>query len=203
MDVFFFGGSFNPPHRGHRYVIETISKYFPDALLYVCPNYVSPFKLGERSFTAGEIWKLCLAEFEGLLSKKIILWDKEIKEPNISYTIDSLKSLQSLHPEAEISLVIGEDNLDSFDKWKSYQEILKTTKQIIVVRRDSPYPEKIQIPPFFPKSKVLIFENPILPMSSKEIRKMSLVDWEEPFVLPKTRDLAIQFLKDKQGDVFL
>ncbi|MBM9547232.1 nicotinate-nicotinamide nucleotide adenylyltransferase [Leptospira sp. 201903074] len=203
MDVLFFGGSFNPPHRGHRHVIETISKSFPEALLYICPNFVSPFKLGEKAFTAEEIWKLCLAEFEGFLSRKVILWDKEIKEPTVSYTIDSLNSLQSLYPDAQISLVIGEDNLNSFDKWKSYIDILKATKQIIVVRRDSPYPKEILIPSFFPKSQVLVLENPILPMSSKEIRKMSLGDWVEPFVLPKTRELAVRFLNEKQGDIFL
>ncbi|EMY69700.1 nicotinate-nicotinamide nucleotide adenylyltransferase [Leptospira vanthielii] len=203
MEVLFFGGSFNPPHRGHRHVIETISKTYPNALLYVCPNYVSPFKVGERTFTPGEIWELCLAEFEGLLSEKVILWDEEIKQSNISYTIDSLEALKCLHPDAELSLVIGEDNLSSFDQWKSYLEILKATKQLIVVRRETSYPQEIQLPNFLPKSHVLILENPILPMSSKEIRKIANGDWEEPFVLPKTRELAIQFLKAKQGDVFL
>lgn len=199
MEVFFFGGSFNPPHRGHRHVIETISKLYPQALLYVCPNFVSPFKLTEKSFTPEEIWALCLAEFEGLLSKNVILWDEEIKQTNISYTVDSLKTLKALHPHSEISLVIGEDNLEFFDKWKSYSEILNSTKQILVVRRETPYPKEIPIPPFLSKSQVLILENPILPMSSTEIRKVSNGDWESQFVSPKTRELAMQFLKEKQG----
>lgn len=201
MDVFLFGGSFNPPHRGHRHVIETISQTYPNALLYICPNYVSPFKLGERSFTAQEIWELCLAEFEGFFSEKIILWDREIKEPKISYTIDSLKVLHSLHPQAELSLVIGEDNLNSFDKWKSYLEILDATKHLIVVRRESSYPKEISIPSFLPSAKVIILENPILPMSSTEIRFIKNGDWDETLVLPKTRELAIQFLKLKNEDV--
>ncbi|TGL37334.1 nicotinate-nicotinamide nucleotide adenylyltransferase [Leptospira perdikensis] len=198
MEVFFFGGSFNPPHRGHRHVIETISKIYPKDLLYICPNYVSPFKLGEKSFTPDEIWNLCLAEFEGLLSKNVILWDEEIKKTNISYTIDSINTLKSLHPNSEISLVIGEDNLDSFDKWKSYLEILKATKKIIIVRRDTPPLKEISIPTFLPKSQILILENPILPMSSREIRKVSNGDWDSQFVLPKTRVLAMQFLKARQ-----
>ncbi|EOQ98236.1 putative nicotinate-nucleotide adenylyltransferase [Leptospira wolbachii serovar Codice str. CDC] len=201
MDVLFFGGSFNPPHRGHRHVIETISKSYPNALLYVCPNYVSPFKLGERSFTSEEIWKLCLVEFEGLLSEKVILWDEEIKQANVSYTIDSLTVLKSLHPEAALSLVIGEDNLASFDKWKSYLEILNATKQLIVVRRETSYPKEIPLPAFLPKSQVLILDNPILPMSSTEIRMVANGDWSSQFVLPKTRVLAMQFLKAKQGNV--
>lgn len=200
MEVLFFGGSFNPPHIGHRHVIKTISQFYPNALLYICPNFVSPFKQGGKEFSASEIWELCLSEFETFLSKNVILWDEEIKKANISYTIDSLMALSSLHPNSELSLVLGEDNLIHFDRWKFYKEILNIVKEIIVVRRETAYPNEIPIPHFFPKAKVRILSNPILPVSSTEIREINFQNKAGDFLLPKTRELMRKFLLSK-GDL--
>ncbi|PJZ86071.1 nicotinate (nicotinamide) nucleotide adenylyltransferase [Leptospira harrisiae] len=194
MEVLFFGGSFNPPHLGHRHVIETISKSYPKALLYICPNFVSPLKEDGKEFSAEVIWKLCITEFEGLLSKNVILWDEEIKKQNTSYTIDSLKTLQTLYPHSKISLVIGEDNLGSFDKWKSYLEILSITEKIIVVRRNTPYPKDVPIPIVFPPSKVKVLSNPVLPISSTEIRQIIQGNFNTEYLLPKTKELVLKYL---------
>ncbi|TGK86619.1 nicotinate-nicotinamide nucleotide adenylyltransferase [Leptospira noumeaensis] len=199
MEVLFFGGSFNPPHLGHRHVIETVSKSYPKALLYICPNFVSPFKEGGKEFSASEIWELCLTEFEGLLSKNVILWDEEIKKPNTSFTIDSLQTLRNLHPKSEISLVMGEDNLDSFGKWKSYLEILDLIKQIIVVRRVTSYPKEIFIPSLIPKTKVNILSNPVLPISSTEIRRIFYGNLVNEFLLPQTKERLLRFLELKES----
>ncbi|PJZ45282.1 nicotinate (nicotinamide) nucleotide adenylyltransferase [Leptospira brenneri] len=198
MEVLFFGGSFNPPHRGHRHVIESITKSFPHAKLYICPNFVSPLKDAGKDFQANEIWELCLAEFEDFLSENVILWDEEIKQPNVSYTISTLAVLKNLHPNSEISLVIGEDNLETFDQWKSYSEILKLIFSLIVVRRETPYPKEIPLPKFIPKEKLKVLENPILALSSTEIRQISEVDWNHHLVLPKTKELALEFQKGKE-----
>lgn len=201
MEVLFFGGSFNPPHLGHRHVIETISKSYPNDLLYICPNYVSPLKETGKEFRANEIWELCLSEFKSFLSEKVILWDEEIKKPNISYTINSLHLLQNLHPNSKISLVIGEDNLGSFDQWKSFREILNLVKMVVVVRRETPYPNEVLIPDFFPKSKIIVLANPVLPISSTEIRKIFYGNLVTEYLLPRTKELALKFLnaKDKSG----
>ncbi|WP_244242114.1 nicotinate-nicotinamide nucleotide adenylyltransferase [Leptospira kanakyensis] len=201
MEVLFFGGSFNPPHLGHRHVIETISKSYPDALLYICPNFVSPFKEGGTKFSSTEIWELCLTEFKGFLSKNVFLWDEEIKKPNTSYTVDSLKTLRVLHPNTKVSLVMGEDNLVSFDKWKSYLEILDMINQIIVVRRVTPYPKEIPIPNFLPQSKVTVLSNPVLPVSSTEIRHIFHGNLVNEYLLPQTKELMLKFL-DSKGEGF-
>ena len=42
MDLYFFGGSFDPPHLGHKEIIN----HFIDKsdMFVVCPSYKSPFK---------------------------------------------------------------------------------------------------------------------------------------------------------------
>ncbi|EOQ88275.1 putative nicotinate-nucleotide adenylyltransferase [Leptospira yanagawae serovar Saopaulo str. Sao Paulo = ATCC 700523] len=204
MDVILFGGSFYPPHVGHRHVITILQKEFPKAKIYICPNSISPFKQNVKKFSTEEIWNLCKTEFESILSKDVILWDEEIRKAEISYTIDTLKALQRIEPNKRISLVVGEDNLPTFEKWKSYEEILNLTQFLIVVRRYTNPPLPIQMPKYLEISKLLVLDNPIHVMSSSELREKPPFEWGTDAVKPKTKVLYDSYLlqknsKDSQG----
>jgi nicotinate-nucleotide adenylyltransferase len=195
MDVILFGGSFNPPHIGHRHVITTIRNQFPKSKLYICPNFVSPFKLNEKKFSKEEIWSLCLAEFEAFLENKVILWDEEIKKDQISFTIDTLFKLKQLEPGHLISLVIGEDNVTHFNQWKSYREILNLVYKLIIVRRETEFPKPVSIPNYIPAEKILVLNNPIMIKSSQEIRNLLENGLEINSILPKTKTLLLNMYK--------
>jgi nicotinate-nucleotide adenylyltransferase len=49
----------------------------------------------------------------------------EFALPKPSYTIDTLKKMKETFPSYQFSLIMGEDNLDHFHKWKDYEAILK------------------------------------------------------------------------------
>ncbi|WP_265396454.1 nicotinate-nicotinamide nucleotide adenylyltransferase [Leptospira levettii] len=195
MDVILFGGSFNPPHIGHRHVIFSLQKQFPESKIYICPNFLSPFKLNEKKFSRDEIWSLCQSEFHEFLSNHVILWDEEIKKETTSFTIDTLTSLQSLEKDSTISLVIGEDNLENFNEWKSFDLILKNIHKLIVVRRNTESPKPILIPNFLNEKQVLVLNNPIVKMSSTEIRNQPNSEWQNHSILPQTRSLLNTYLQ--------
>ncbi len=56
---------------------------------------------------------------------KLEVSDVEFHLPKPSYTIHTLVHLQEKHPEKEFRIIIGEDNLVNFTKWKNYQQILE------------------------------------------------------------------------------
>ncbi|XDD41314.1 nicotinate-nicotinamide nucleotide adenylyltransferase [Leptospira sp. WS60.C2] len=197
MDVLLFGGSFNPPHIGHRHVVLSLIKQFPKSKVYICPNFISPFKISETKFSKDEIWSLCNSEFAPLLSKSVILWDEEIKKDIVSYTIDTLQTLKVLEPNASISLVIGEDNLRSFKEWKSYQMILEQIRFLVVIRRITEFPKPIPCPNEIDSEKLVILDNPILTVSSREIRNGSENDWKK-YLLPNTIELLKSFHSTKK-----
>ncbi|MBI3365779.1 MAG: nicotinate (nicotinamide) nucleotide adenylyltransferase [Ignavibacteriae bacterium] len=60
--------------------------------------------------------------------------DIEIRRSGLSYTINTVSELASLHPGAALGLIIGTDNLMEFQTWKSPQEILAQV-QLVVVNR--------------------------------------------------------------------
>lgn len=55
---------------------------------------------------------------------KLEVSDIEFHLPRPSYTIDTLTHLTERNPGKTFRVIIGEDNLVNFEKWKNYQQIL-------------------------------------------------------------------------------
>src|SRR5690349_9596109 len=55
---------------------------------------------------------------------KLEVTDIEFHLPRPSYTIDTLTHLTERNPGNTFRVIIGEDNLVNFEKWKNYQQIL-------------------------------------------------------------------------------
>ena len=55
---------------------------------------------------------------------KLEVSDVEFHLPKPSYTIHTLVHLSEKHPDKEFKVIIGEDNLEGFTKWKNYKQIL-------------------------------------------------------------------------------
>jgi nicotinate-nucleotide adenylyltransferase len=51
--------------------------------------------------------------------------DVEFHLPRPSYTIDTLTYLSEKHPDKEFVVILGEDNLDGFVRWKNHERILE------------------------------------------------------------------------------
>jgi nicotinate-nucleotide adenylyltransferase len=51
--------------------------------------------------------------------------DIEFKLPQPNYTINTLAHLEEKYPKHDFSLIMGEDNLKGFHKWKNYEVILE------------------------------------------------------------------------------
>jgi nicotinate-nucleotide adenylyltransferase len=78
----------------------------------------------ERSLSAPQ-HRLALAEiaFGGL--PRTIIDDRELRRPGPTYTIDTLRELKAEHPEAQLFLVMGEDQAMSLTRWREWEAILQ------------------------------------------------------------------------------
>ncbi|DAB35050.1 MAG TPA: nicotinate-nicotinamide nucleotide adenylyltransferase, partial [Sulfurospirillum sp. UBA12182] len=55
MKIAIFGGSFDPPHKGHESIVNEALKTLDIETLFVVPTYLNPFK---DSFVADERTRL-------------------------------------------------------------------------------------------------------------------------------------------------
>lgn len=115
-------GSFNPIHIGHLILANYLAEHsdLDEIWLVVTPQ--NPFK-DKKSLLDNasrlEMVALSLKEYD-----KLKPCDIEFHLPQPNYTIDTLIHLEEKYPEHSFSLIMGEDNLKSFHKWKNYQVIL-------------------------------------------------------------------------------
>jgi nicotinate-nucleotide adenylyltransferase len=93
--------------------------------------------------------------------------DIEFQLPQPNYTINTLTYLEEKYPDFEFALIMGEDNLKSFHKWKNYELILER-HHIYVYPRISEGETETR---FDNHLKIHFLDTPIMELSSTFIRK--------------------------------
>ena len=172
MKIGIYGGSFNPIHFGHiglaEWVVENTD--LDEVWLIVSPN--NPLK--DKNILANEQDRLIKAKEaigengirKTTSGKRIVVSDFEFALPRPTYTANTLRALHEAYPENEFSLIIGEDNVAIFDKWREYQYILDHYRVLVYPRHNcDPYP--------LPSAKDLrmLHGAPYFDISSTEIRQ--------------------------------
>jgi nicotinate-nucleotide adenylyltransferase len=117
-----FFGSFNPIHIGHLIIANIMAEHadLKKVWLIVSPqNPLKPSKGLLHEFDRYDMAKAAVADHY-----KIEVSDVEFHLPKPSYTIHTLAYLTEKHPDKDFKVIIGEDNLESFAKWKNHEQIL-------------------------------------------------------------------------------
>lgn len=131
----FFGGTFNPPHRGHVAAARAAAEQLGLDTLYVIPAGTPPHKeLPAGSPTAAErleMAKLAFGEIPGL---QVLDW--ELKRPGRSYTAETVERLLSEGGDGELWLLCGTDMFRTLPDWYRGQWLLRTLCVAVYPRKD-------------------------------------------------------------------
>ncbi len=175
-----FGGSFDPPHLGHLWVIQNFWEKYKSKL-YIVPNYISPFKEKKGADPPNILQMLQILKAEFSLTE-IEIYEEELKRGGVSYTYETILEFKEKFPKEEISLLIGEDNLNGLPKWKNINLILENAGIIVYLRNGN---DSIQIPEELSnyKNNIYIQENTVHPASSTEFRKLKNENLVSPKIL--------------------
>ena len=131
-----FGGSFDPVHNGHINLVKQIcGKVHLDEVI-VMPTAISPFKqnMERKPASAADRLEMCRLAFSDM--DFVTVSDFEISLLEVSYTVNTLRHFHSLYPDDELFIIIGSDNLLSFEKWRNYEEILSLCTVIAASREN-------------------------------------------------------------------
>lgn len=122
MKIGLFFGSFNPIHIGHLIIGNVMVETTDLEQLWYVVSPQNPLKA--RRSLVHEFDRYDMVEAAIAESYHLKVSDIEFNMPKPSFTVDTLAYLSDKHPEHQFSLIIGEDNLRSFPKWKNYQTIV-------------------------------------------------------------------------------
>jgi nicotinate-nucleotide adenylyltransferase len=123
MRLLIFGGSFDPPHRGHAALLAAAAaRVRPDRILVV-PAFHAPLKSAAPEASPTE--RLALARL-GLLDKLPARWKtRAFLDPSealggrrVVYTVETLTRLREEYPAAEMHFLCGQDAAAAFPEWK-------------------------------------------------------------------------------------
>ncbi|WP_159018606.1 nicotinate (nicotinamide) nucleotide adenylyltransferase [Algibacter sp. L3A6] len=164
MKIGLYFGSFNPIHIGHLVIANHIAEHSDlDQVWFVVTPH-NPFK--KKSSLLDNYQRLELVYRATKDYDKLKPSDIEFSLPQPNYTINTLVHLQEKYPNHEFSLIMGEDNLKSFHKWKNYEVILEN-HDIYVNPRISDNKVNTQ---FTGHKKIHVVNAPIMELSSTFIR---------------------------------
>ena len=130
--IAFYGGSFDPVHRGHMAVAEKLAEVFElDEFVFI-PAFHAPHKLDRKPTSAFHRYAmLCLATSE---KQKVKVSTIELELPEKPFTVETLERLKSQFPEDHIFFVMGADSWQDIQTWREWEKVLLMTNHIIVAR---------------------------------------------------------------------
>ena len=167
-----YGGAFDPPHLAHVALAEAAIAQFKLSELRVVPTGDAIHK---RRHLSPAYHRIAMTELAFAQVPHVVVDPCEVNRGGASYTIDTLTELHAAHPNANFTLIIGQDQLTAFHTWQHYREILKLATLAVALRGQSS--GSIMVPPEVAYTPIDFAPQSI---SSSDIRQMVRLK-DEPF----------------------
>lgn len=155
-----FGGTFDPPHVGHRIVAADLVAALALDRLLVVPAARPP----HRTTALGAETRLALVRAAFAGEARIEVCDAEYRRDGPSWTVDTLEWIRRERNPARLFLVIGADQYEGFGGWRDPERILSLA-ELAVMRRGGAGPEPDARFPFRPVDVTRV------DLSSTEVRR--------------------------------
>ena len=189
MRIGIFGGSFDPIHTGHAIIAHHIIGSGVIDQLWLMVSPINPLKVGKTRLVS-DADRLRMVEMVSRTLDGVETSAFEFTMPRPSYTIDTLNALQAKFPDDEFYLVIGADNWQVFDQWRSSDEILAKYHLLIYPRLGY----EVDIPVAL-RDRVTLVDAPIIELSSTMVRERLARGLSARYYVP---DAVLQYIQDKE-----
>jgi len=163
-----FGGAFDPPHAAHHALARVALTQLQLDELRIIPTGHAWHK--SRALTPAvhrlEMARLAFADLD-----RIVVDPRETLRSGPSYTVDTLQELKTEFPDAELFLIMGEDQAKALDSWSRWSEIPKLATICVAARagftRAHATFEALHLSP----TAVRLLEMPPMDVSATDIRQ--------------------------------
>ena len=122
MRIGIYGGTFNPPHIGHVHAAQEAARALHLDRLLIVPDNIPPHKqMPEGSPTNSQRVEMAELAFGGIPNAEVS--DLELRRPGKSYSVDTLRQVHAMYPDAELWLLMGSDMLEILHLWHEPETI--------------------------------------------------------------------------------
>ncbi|MFY7810207.1 MAG: nicotinate (nicotinamide) nucleotide adenylyltransferase [Flavobacterium sp.] len=170
MKIGLYFGTFNPIHIGHLIIANYMVEFsdLDQVWLVVTPH--NPFK--DKKTLLDNHLRLEMVHLATKNYPKLKPSNIEFGLPQPNYTIHTLVHLKEKYPNHQFSIIMGEDNLKSFPKWKNYEAILEHYGVYVYPRIDTNNPlSSTNEKKILEHSNIHLVDAPIVELSATFIRE--------------------------------
>lgn len=172
-----FGGAFDPPHLAHVALVEAAV-----AALQLDQVRVLPTGLAwHKTRTLSEVHhRLAMTRLAYQHLPQVVVDDREIRRSGASFTVDTLRELQAEFPQAQLYLLLGDDQRRALPSWHQIDEIGRIAiicaagrdmavrawnEELGALQTTPPLSDKLQ-------ARIRTLEMPLMPHSATDIREL-------------------------------
>jgi nicotinate-nucleotide adenylyltransferase len=158
------GGMFDPIHLGHLRAAEIVRESLGlDEVIFV-PAGVPPHR--GRPAAAG-LDRYAMVALATSTQRAFLPSDVELAREGPSYTVETVAQLRARHPQAEVFLIVGSDNLPMIAEWREPERLLEMCTVAVVERPGSAPAPAGKVPP----ARLRRVEGTTLPIASRDLRE--------------------------------
>jgi nicotinate-nucleotide adenylyltransferase len=128
LSIGLMGGSFDPPHSGHRHVAQAALTALDLDWVWVIPARGNPLKRTQTSFEQR------LQGARAALAGPRIRISAIEHDLGLTYTIDLIRALKRRAPAARFVWIMGADNLPQMTRWKAWERVAAEIPIAVVSR---------------------------------------------------------------------
>jgi nicotinate-nucleotide adenylyltransferase len=132
MKVGLFGGTFDPIHTGHLVVAMLAKEAVRLDKVCFIPAGVPPHKRGKRITAGVHRYRMIQLAIQGYDDYEVL--DRELKQDQPSYTVDTLQWYRQTFPEDEPFFIMGADMLFDLPRWYQAERVIELAEIIAVTR---------------------------------------------------------------------
>jgi nicotinate-nucleotide adenylyltransferase len=162
-----FGGAFDPPHTAHVALAQAAVDQLQLDELRVMPTGQAWHK--SRPLSAAH-HRLAMAQLAFSKVSRALVDPRETVRTGPTYTVDTLRELKAQWPEAELFLVVGEDQAQALPSWHEWQEIVRLAIICVAERENTAGSKPGFIAPRALESRFRRLYLPAMPISATDIR---------------------------------
>ena len=176
------GGTFDPIHLGHLRLAIDLAEKLGLEEVRLMPSFQPVHR---ESPTATQEQRLKMLQLAVDDIKELSIDDRELQREGPSYTLLSLQEIRKeIGPEQPLFFILGDDAFNQFDSWYQWQDIINYAHLLIAIRPGKHEQISEQLENFIENNEfksieypytacgtVIRIDNPMLDISSSEIRK--------------------------------
>jgi nicotinate-nucleotide adenylyltransferase len=170
-----YGGAFDPPHLAHHALAQAAIQQYQLDRLHIIPTGHAWHK--SRTLSPA-LHRLAMARLAFEDVAQVVIDPRETQRNGPSYTADTLQELRGEYAQAQLFLIMGQDQLDFFPQWHRCSEILQFATLLVALRADfmptnspkSPRKPSTIISPLISYQPIAL---PAMPHSATQIRQLA------------------------------